>query len=168
MAVSGRARRLAKYAAGEASPAEGHSVEALLTRCPECRRELDAFRATLAALRSSDSVGLSRAEAARFWPEVRARLERGATPKTRPARPSLREVVGDHPRLSLVSAAAAIVLVLGLTLSQVGLWGPSSPGMNGVEILSVEAGDETSVMLFQMPESSLRIIWIFEPPDPLL
>ena len=167
MAMGGRAGRLAQYAAGEVSPVEARPVEALLEGCPECRREAMALRMGLAALRTSPPVGLSPAEAASFWPEVERRIARGAIAKTRPVRPGLRELVGDHPRLSLASAMAAIALVLGLTLSQVALWGPGSPGRNGVEILSVEAGDETSVMLFQIPGSTLRIIWVFEPPETL-
>ncbi len=167
MTMGGRARHLAQYAAGEVSPAEGRSVEVLLQDCPECRREVVALRVGLAALRASPPASLSPAEAASFWPEVERRIARGAVSRSRPVRPGLRELVGDHPRLSLASAMAAVALVLGLTLGQVALWGPASPGRNGVEILSVEAGEETSVMLFQVPGSTLRIIWVFEPPDTL-
>jgi hypothetical protein len=66
--------------------------------------------------------------------------------------------------LSLASAAAAVVLVVGLTLGQIGVWGPT-PGPNGVEVVSVEAGDDESVMVFQAPGSSLKVIWVFEKPS---
>ncbi|MFA5026482.1 MAG: hypothetical protein WC713_01295 [Candidatus Methylomirabilota bacterium] len=166
LALPGRSHLLLRHAAGETSPAEGQRVEAWLASCGECRRLVAASRSGLAALRASAPVRLTAAESAVFWSEVMRRLDRGGTPAVRPVRPGIRELLGDHPRLSLASAAAAVVLALGLTLGQFGLWGASS-GMNGVEILSVEAGDDASVMLFQMPESPVKIIWVFEPPDPL-
>jgi hypothetical protein len=68
----------------------------------------------------------------------------------------------------MASAAAAIVLVVGLTLDQMGLWAPRAPaGPNGVEVVSVEAGGEASVMVFQAPGSSLKVIWVFEKPSSL-
>jgi len=162
MAVGGRAARLARYAAGELSPAEGRALEAQLTRCPACRREVLAYRGSLAALRAAPPVRLRADEASAFWPEVRRRLDR-VRPAPRRPRPGLAELLGDHPRLGLASAAA-VLLALGLTLSQFVAWGPS--GGNGVEILSVEVDDEAPFMLFQDPGSALKIIWVFEPPQP--
>jgi anti-sigma factor RsiW len=155
-----------RYAAGEASPLEARRVEGWLAVCGECRREALAARAGLAALRAPDPIGLTAAEAAGFWPEVRRRLDRGPTLPVRHVRPSLAELLGDHPRLGFASAAAALLLIVGVGVGQLALWDPSSPAANGVEILSVEAGDEASVMLFQSPESPLKIIWVFESPDP--
>jgi hypothetical protein len=72
----------------------------------------------------------------------------------------------DHPRLSLASASAAVLLVVGLTLGQMQVWAPGPPaGPNGVEVVSVEAGDDASVMVFQEPGSSLKVIWVFEKPS---
>jgi anti-sigma factor RsiW len=164
MAVGGRATRLARYAVGEVTPAEGRALEGLLQRCPACRREVLAYRASLAALRATAPIRLTPGEASAFCPEVLRRLDR-ARPTPRRARPGLSELFGDHPRLGLASAAAAVLLALGLTLGQFMAWGPSG-GMNGVEILSVEVDDESPFMLFQAPGSALKIIWLFEAPQP--
>jgi anti-sigma factor RsiW len=161
-----RARLLVSYAAGEASPLDARRVEAYLASCEGCRREVLAGQGGLGALRATDPAELTAAEADDFWPEVRRRLDREPARMVRPARPSLGELFEDHPRLGLASAAAAVVLVLGIGVGHLVERGPASLGGNGVEILSVEAGDEASVMLFQSPESPLKLIWVFEPPDP--
>jgi hypothetical protein len=96
---------------------------------------------------------------------VEGRIRQGATLATHPARPLFRELFWDHPRLSLVSAAAAIVLVLGLTLGPKVGWRPNTHGSNGAEVVSIEAGENTSVMLFQAPGSTLKVIWLFEAPS---
>jgi hypothetical protein len=65
-------------------------------------------------------------EAAAFLPEVNRRIDQGRAVAARPVRPGLREVVWDHPRLSLASACTAILVIIGLTLSQVQMWGLSN------------------------------------------
>lgn len=162
MAMGGR-RRLAAFAAGELPSVFRERLEADLRRCPACRREVEAYRRTSMGLRSSARAALAADEAAAFWPGVEDRIRRGAFRPAKPARPALRELFWDHPRLSLASAAAAL-LVVGLTLGQMELWGgPVRP--NGVEVLSVEAGEDTSVMVFQAPGSPLKVIWVFEKPS---
>jgi anti-sigma factor RsiW len=160
----GRARRLAPYAAGELPPADRARVEAELERCPACRREVEAYSLMSRALRTSARVALTPGEASVFWPAVENRIRRGAVALSRPARPGFRELVWDHPRLSLVSAVAVVVLVVGLALGQ-NIWGPAALP-NGVEVISLEAGDDAPVMLFQAPGSSLKVIWVFEKPSP--
>ena len=160
---TGRGRRLAAYAAGELPPEDRAGVEAQLLACPACRREVEDYRLVSGTLRSWPRMALAPDQAAAFWPGVQHRIQRGASVPARPARPALREVFWDHPRLSLASAAAAVVLVVGLTLGQIGVWGPTA-GPNGVEVVSVEAGDDESVMVFQAPGSSLKVIWVFEKP----
>lgn len=162
----GRGRRLAAYAADELPPAERARVEADLLACPACRREVEAYRLVSSTLRSSGPVALSPDQAAANWSGVERRIQRGAGAPTRPTRPALRELFWDHPRLSLASAVAAVVLVLGLTLGELGVWAPRPPaGPNGVEVVSVEAGEDASVMVFQAPGSSLKVIWVFEKPS---
>lgn len=140
-------------------------MRARLATCPVCRREVEAYRQLSAVLRVSPRVTLTSGEAAAFWPSVEGRILQGGTPAIRPARPLLRELYWDHPRLSLVSAAAAIVLFLGLTLGPMVGWRPDTHGSNGAEVLSVEVGENTSVMLFQAPGSTLKVIWVFEAPS---
>lgn len=161
----GRGRRLAAYAAGELPTVFRDRVEADLSRCGGCRRDVEAYRAVSGALRRTARAALAPEEAAAFWPGVERRIQRGAAAAPgRPARPALRELFWDHPRLSLASAGAAAILVLGLTLVQLDVWGPSGHP-NGVEVLSVEAGDDASVMVFQAPGSGLKVIWVFEKPS---
>jgi len=163
--MAGRTRRLANYTTGEMAETEQGRMRALLAACPACRREVEAYRLLFATLQTSPRVTLTPGEAAAFWPSVEGRIQQGATPATPPTRPSLRERFWDHPRLSLVSAAAAIVLVLGLTLGPMVGRGPGTHGSDGAEVISVEAGENTSVMLFQAPDSSLKVIWVFEAPS---
>ena len=161
--TGGRGRRLAAYAAGELSGAERVRTESALAGCPGCRREVEAYRLVARALQATPRVSLTAAEAQAFWPGVEKRIAAGARPRRLPARPALREMLWDHPRLGLASAAAAAVLVLGVTLSQMSgwlYWGTSPP--NGVEVVSVEPGGDAPVMLFQAPGSSLKVIWVFE------
>jgi hypothetical protein len=106
---------------------------------------------------------LTAKEAAAFLPDVNRRIDQGRAMAARPVRPGLREVMWDHPRLSLASAFTAILLIIGLTLSQMQMWGLSgATGRNGVEILSVDVEEEASVMVFQAPGTSLKVIWVFE------
>ena len=131
--------------------------------CPGCRREVQAYRRAIAALRATSRVNLTAEEAAAFLPAVNHRIDRGKTRASRLARPSLREVVSDHPRLSLASAFTAVLLVIGLTLSQLSMWGLSgTAGSNGVEVVSVDVDEDASVMVFQAPGSSLKVIWVFD------
>jgi anti-sigma factor RsiW len=161
--TGGRGRRLAAYAAGELSGAERTRAELALAGCPGCRREVEAYRLVARALKATPRVSLSAAEAQAFWPGVERRIATGVEPRRPPARPALREMVWDHPRLSLASAAAAAVLVLGVTLSQMSGWLYSGTGpSNGVEVVSVEPGGDAPVMLFQAPGSSLKVVWVFE------
>jgi anti-sigma factor RsiW len=162
--VMGRGRRLAAYAAGEMPTVVRDRVEADLLRCPACRREVEAYRQVSHTLRASARAVLAPDEAVAFWPGVENRIRRGTAEPARPARPALRELFWDHPRLSLASAAAAVILILGLTLSQMELWGPTV-GPNGVEVLSIEAGEDAPVMVFQAPGSKLKVIWVFEKPS---
>jgi predicted anti-sigma-YlaC factor YlaD len=161
----GRGRRLAAYATNELPSVVRDRVEADLLRCSACRREIEAYRLVSRTLQMSARAALAPEEAAAFWPGVETRIQRGAVGTSRPARPALRELFWDHPRLSLASAVAAVILVLGVTLGPMGLWGPSVVS-NGVEVLSVEAGDDAPVMVFQAPGSKLKVIWVFEKPSP--
>jgi len=162
----GRGRRLAAFAAGELPAADRARVEADLVACPACRREVEAFRLVCDTLRVSPRIALAPEHGAGFWPAVEQRIQRGSAPERRRTRPTLREMFWDHPRLSLASASAAVALVVGLTLGQMQVWAPRPPaGPNGVEVVSVEAGDDASVMVFQEPGSSLKVIWVFEKPS---
>ena len=163
----GRGQRLAAYAADELPPADRARVEAEILTCPACRREVEAYRLVSGTLRTSERAALAPDQAASFLSGVERRIQRGpdAAP-TRPARPALRELFWDHPRLSLASAAGAVILVLGLTLGQMEVWVPRPASVsNGVEVVSVEAGEDASVMIFQAPGSALKVIWVFEKPS---
>jgi len=151
---------LAAYAAGELPPADRLRLEAQLAKCLHCRQSVRAYRLTSAALRSAPRAALTAEEATSLLPEVHRRIAQRRAGDFRPTRPGLREVVWDHPRLSLASALTAVLLVVGLTMSQLHFWGTS--GLNGVEIISVDVDENASVMVFQAPGSSLKVIWVFE------
>jgi anti-sigma factor RsiW len=159
----GGRRRLAVYAAGELLPAERERVASIVARCAGCRREVETFKRATAALRAVPRMHLTTAEAAGFLPEVNRRIDADRGAMAPPLRPGLREVLWDHPRLSLASAFTAILLIVGLTLSQMQMWGVSgTTGRNGVEILSVDMEEDASVMVFQPPGTALKVIWVFE------
>ncbi len=134
-----------------------------MAACPACRRTVEGYRRATAILRGAPRVGLTAEEAAAFLPEVNRRIDQGRVAVARPVRPRLREVVWDHPRLSLASAFAALLLIIGLTLAEVQMWGLSGTGgRNGVEIISVDVDENASVMVFQPPGIPLKVIWVFE------
>jgi len=161
--LGGRTRHLAAYAAGEVPPAQRARLASTVAGCPSCRREVKGYRRVSAALRGAPGVRLRTEEAAAFLPEVNRRIDGGKAVAARPARPGLREVMWDHPRLSVVSAFTAVLLVVGLTLSQLQMWNLSgTAGRNGVEVVSVDVNEDASVMVFQPPGSLLKIIWVFE------
>jgi hypothetical protein len=161
----GRGRRLVAYATNELPTVVGDRVEADLLLCSACRREVEEYRLVSRMLQMSARAALTPKDAAAFWSGVETRIQRGEVGTSRPARPALRELFWDHPRLSLISGVAAVILVLDLTLGPLGLWGPGVVS-NGVEVLSVEAGDDAPVMVFQAPGSKLKVIWVFEKPSP--
>src|SRR5574341_981110 len=107
--VTGRGRRLAAYAAGALPEVDRPGVEAVLRACPACRHEVEAYRLVSSTLQTSARATLTPDQAASFWPGVERRIRRGATAHSRLARPALRELFWDHPRLSLASGAAAVV-----------------------------------------------------------
>jgi anti-sigma factor RsiW len=161
--LSGRVRRLAATAAEELSPAGRPGRESALTNCPACRREAEAYRRVAAALRRSPRVGLTAAEATAFLPEVNRRIDLGRAGSSKHLRPGLREMLWDHPRLSLASACTAALLLVGLALAQMQMWSVSrTTSLNGVEVVSVDVDENASVMVFQAPGSALKVIWVFE------
>jgi hypothetical protein len=117
----------------------------------------------MAALRNAPPARLTAREAAAFLPVVNRRIDQQTTPRPFPARPGIREMLWDHPRLSLASAFTVVLLVIGLTVSQLPMWGLSGTTVrNGVEVISVDVDEDASVMVFQTPGSSLKIIWVFD------
>ena len=158
-----RGKRLFAYAAADLPPAEQARVETLVATCAACQREVEIYRRATAALRTTSGVRLTTAEAAAFLPAVNRRIDFGRAGRPRLVRPGLRELLLDYPRLSAASALAMVVFVIGLTLSQWQMWGLSgTAGRNGVEVVSVDVTEDASVMVFQVPGSSLKIIWVFE------
>jgi anti-sigma factor RsiW len=152
--------RLAAYAAGDLPVAERPRLEVRLATCLACRREVEAYRRVFAALGETPRAGLLAEEAAAFLPGVNRRIDQGRAGARRGVRPGLRELLWDHPRLSLASVLTAVLLVVGLTLSQVQMWGTT--GLNGVEVVSVDVNENASVLVFQIPNTGLKVIWVFE------
>jgi anti-sigma factor RsiW len=156
-------RGLAAYAAGELPEPARVRMEARLGRCAACRQEVAVYRAVSSGLRRLPPAHLTPEEAAAFWPAVAGRLGTPSPAVARPRQPGLREILWDHPRLGLASAATAALLLAALTLAQFGYWGSDvAGGLSGVEVLSVDVDEDASVMVFDLPDSRLKIIWVFE------
>jgi anti-sigma factor RsiW len=161
--LGGRTRRLAAYAAGELPREEQARLAPAVAACPRCQREMQAYQRASMALRAMAQLRLTAKEAADFLPEVNRRIDQQETPGLSLARPGFREMLWDHPRLSLASACTMVLLIIGLTVSQWQMGRLSgTAGRNGVDVISVDVDEDASVMVFQPPGSSLKVIWVFE------
>jgi anti-sigma factor RsiW len=148
-------------AAGGLSPGERRRVERLAARCPACRTALQAARLAAQTLAATPAVRLTPAEAARLRAGVFRRIEQPAAAAPA-ARRHVRELLADHPRMSLVSAMATVALALGFLIGP--MLSRDVPRPAGPEVVSVEAGENASVMVFQRPGSAVPVIWVFEQP----
>jgi hypothetical protein len=159
--IGARRRRLMAAAWNEPSTTERADVERLTRTCRDCRAEFTAHQRVSAALAREPRVRLSPDEAAGFRAGVQRRIDLGIPASPRPARRALRELMADHPRMSLASAVATVAVALGLTVLPM-LDGNGGRARNGVEVLSIEVGEDTAVMVFDVPDRSAKIVWLFE------
>jgi anti-sigma factor RsiW len=160
--IVARRRRFAAAAGGDLPAAAQAAAEALAATCPSCREELEAYRLVSAALAATPPALLTPEEAAGFRAAVQQRIERAAPSRPIPARTALRALLADHPRMSLATAVAAAAVVATFTFGP--LLGERGRPLqeSGVDIMSVEAGEGTSVMLFEPPGDRPPVIWVFE------
>jgi anti-sigma factor RsiW len=157
-----RRRRLAAAAGGDLPADAQAATEALAATCPGCQEELEAYRLVSAALATTPPALLTAEEAAGFRAAVQRRIERAAPSPAIPARTGLRALLADHPRMSLATAVAGAAVVLTFTFGP--LLGERARPLqeSGVDIVSVEAGEGASVMLFEPPGNRPPVIWVFE------
>jgi putative zinc finger protein len=130
---------LAGYVDGTLTPADRARVAAHLEGCASCRREVDAAGAARAALRSLATVA---APADIGLPAIAEAEDAAANPNVRPLRRGAASPVWTR-WLAVAGVAAAVALVAGIVLPNVGdLGGGSARNQDrsaGVEVASAPA-----------------------------
>jgi anti-sigma factor (TIGR02949 family) len=155
-------RRLEEYLDGEAAPSARAQFEAHLEGCPRCRQAADALRDLGAAVReAAGEPSLTPAETAAFWPAVRARLrEAEAEAERRGLAGAARAVAWWlRPALLLPALAVLVGVVLGVSVLRTELWPETA---EAVQVVSLEGGPSSTVMLMSEGEGKPPVIWIFE------
>jgi anti-sigma factor RsiW len=174
-------RRLGAYHDGELAGAARRRIESHVSRCRGCAAELAEVERLHAAL-ALDTPDPGQPVWDAFWPQVRARLAGPAEVEAGPAPAWWRAAAGRalaRPRLvfGAAAAAAAVGLVAILapwpdTVQQpVSLAPVATPGATETPVLahvliqSVETNDpQSSVMVFDSPESDMTVLWVFGLP----
>jgi anti-sigma factor RsiW len=167
--------RLGAFQDGELGPAARAKTGAHLARCPACTAELASLgrlRTALTGALPEPPEGVWNA----FWPQVRARI--AATPAEAPAaapRTLWPSLVG--PRLAFASTLAAVALAVVAVLAPWQREEPNrpngapapeamAPGAGKVVVQSVETADpQSSVMVFNNPDSDMTVVWVFGLED---
>jgi anti-sigma factor RsiW len=156
------ARRLEEYLDGEAAPSARAHLEAHLRECDRCRDSAEALRCLGAAVReAAGDPCLTPAEAAAFWPAVRARIREAEAEAERRslagvARAAARWV---RPAVLLPALAVLVGIVLGVGVLRTELWTDTA---EGAQVESLEGGSTSTVMLLHEGKGRPPIIWIFE------
>lgn len=161
-----KVRRLIPLAAGDdLRPGEAAKFIAHVDGCPGCRRELEEFRAALAAIRTAAGAegvaDWSEAE----WKAVTARLAAEAEDedgrRTRAGAPA--------PMRFRWATAAAAGALLGLVVMGALVRGPSAPrgvrGGRGLAVASSERprpGQDKLAVTMVSPETGLQVVWILD------
>lgn len=98
-------------AAGEMDAERGEAVSAHLSSCPSCRRELESWRALLAAASAPDA-GLDAEMRAIDWEALTRRIAAGAVAGSERRHAARRRVLSLVP----LAAAAAVLAAVGVAL----------------------------------------------------
>ena len=155
-------RRLEAFLDGEAGAAAGWRLEAHLRECERCREAADALRDLGAAVREAAGESpLTPAEAAAFWPAVRARIREAQAEAQRRGLAGAARAMARMLRAPVLVPALAIFLgvVLGVGILRTErLIAPAE----AAEVESLEGGPASTVMLLQKGGGKAPIIWIFE------
>lgn len=142
-------------AGGDLGPRRARAFRAHVDACPDCREELEAYRATLRALRTA-----AKGEGVPDWTEgewkalmvrATASAEQGgeAVAAGRPA---------PWPRWAAASAAGVLV---GLVVLGVLLRGPVAGPEGRVAAAAVREQDVVSLTMVSQ-ETGLQIVWFFD------
>lgn len=156
------ARRLEEYLDGEAPPSARARIEAHLEGCQRCRQAADTLRDLRAAVReAAGQPSLTPAEAAAFWPAVRARLrEAEAEAERRSLAGAARAVaLWLRPAVLLPALAVLVGVILGVSVLHNELWPETA---EAVQVVSLEGGASSTVMLMHEGRGKPPVIWIFE------
>lgn len=157
-------RRLLPLAAGDdLGPRRARAVRTHLEACPDCRRELEAFRAAL-----EEAKAEARREAVPEWGggEWRALMARVADPagERRPAESGAGRRL-PRPRWAAASALGAVIGLAVLTfLFRAPVPGPERTTANAGLSLEAAAPREQDVVSVTMvsPETGLQVVWFFD------
>lgn len=148
VACKSKLNDLALYAAGDLQEPAAGAIEKHLARCPDCRRELEALKKSVALSASLSPIAPPEEE---FLAGVRARRARIA--RTRAL------------RYSLIACAAAVVLTV--LLAGEFLWGPGNgrgheaPLAHARPVEVERVGySEAVVRILPTRSKSMTIVWI--------
>lgn len=166
--------RLGAFQDGELGPAARAKTSAHLARCPVCTADLAGLgrlRTALTGAPPEPPDGVWNA----FWPQVRAQI--AATPVEAVAAPRTLWPSLFGPRLAFASTLAAVALAVVAILAPWqreepirpdGAPAPEAmaPGAAKVVVQSVETADpQSSVMVFNNPDSDMTVVWVFGLED---
>jgi hypothetical protein len=150
-------RLMALFAGDDLGPRLARAVRAHLDACPECRRELEAFRGSLAEFKAE----AGREEVPQWGPgEWRALMDRVVGEARGSGAPEARPVWRfPRPR---GAAAAALGALLGFgALALLVLRPPSGP--EGTALADRAAGEQDVVSLTMVSqETGLQVVWFFD------
>jgi anti-sigma factor RsiW len=168
--------RLGAFQDGELGPAARAKTSAHLARCPACTAELASLGRLRTALTGAAPEPSDAAWTA-FWPQVRAQI--AVTPADVPAAPRTLWPSLMGPRLAFASTVAAVALAVVAILAPWQREEPArpdgaptpvamapAPGPAQVVVQSVETADpQSSVMVFNNPDSDMTVVWVFGLED---
>lgn len=155
-------RQLEAFLDGEVGGAARAQLEAHLQACEPCRRSAGSLRELGSAVRDAgEDAPLTAAEAAAFWPAVRARIREAEAEAERRGLAGAVRALAQMLRAPILVPALAIFLgvVLGVGILRTEhLITPAE----AAEVESLEGGPSSTVMLLQKGGGKPPIIWIFE------
>jgi len=153
---------LEKYFDREVTDSERSLVESHLQDCPACRDALSS----MGELRTLIKVPVEEVVRKEDFPWVWQKIERGIRfEKERGGWSSLRSWLDATFRLRRrvwIPAVATLLVLLFITAQVIFKKTPSSQGASVVEYLE---SPTYNVMVYQMEEPNVTVIWLFEGPE---
>ena len=156
-------RQLVPLAAGgDLRPRQAAAFRAHVDACPECRRELEAFRKALGAIRGEARAAGGAAWGEGEWTALMSRVREGAAGE----RPRAADGAGTALRWRWAAASALGVLAASAILYMMFLPGPVPGRKTAPDGPGTVAGraepQEVLTMTLVSPETGLQIVWFFD------
>ena len=153
---------LEKYFDQEATGAEKSLVESHLQDCPACRNVLNSMEELRTLMKAPVEEVVRKEDFPWVWQKIEREIR---LPKKRAWWSSLRSWLDVTPFLRKkvwIPAMATVVVLLLITAQVVFKKTPSYQGVSVVEYLESPA---YNVMVYQLEESNVTVIWLFEGPE---